>query len=518
MPDKKISELPPLTGSSLQAAYPIPIVNDSASETQKVTAKDLIQYGVALIDDDSIPSSKVNGVIADGSINTAALADHAVTGIKLADDSSCVVEVNLPATGQFQGQLAIRTSDNKTFVWDGSAWRNPKAAGSVNTVTGDGTGLVPVATSVTDDAVTVTASLANSSAAAQFLAGPTGSAGVMSARPIVGLDLPVATDSDQGVVVAGNGLTMTGSVIGINNTVVANAARSLVTYDAYGLVTSGSPILGIDLPLATNSTVGVVYPGPNLSVDGSGQLLFSNSISPGTFAKVTVNNVGLVTAGLDLEVTDIPNIPAEKLTSGFLDVARITDHSLEMLKLADYAVSYIQEEQPSVVDQNLAIGCYWYQPSTGQLRIYDGNYFAPVGFGRLSQENLRWGGIIDAATGLITGITSLGQQDGLEIGQPLSQPSDNLGGLYVVVDTAGSNISVPDIAGVAFDPGDWALCINEAEGWTRIDTLNGGGTGGVDLLSQLLDVNVNSPAEGDLLVYGSNAQWDNVSTLDGGGY
>ena len=61
----------------------LPIVDGSASETKKITSKDLVQSGIALIDDGSIPSEKFNYTVPAGSIGTTELADGSVTAPKL---------------------------------------------------------------------------------------------------------------------------------------------------------------------------------------------------------------------------------------------------------------------------------------------------------------------------------------------------------------------------------------------------------------------------------------------------
>ena len=88
----------------------------------------------------------------------------------------------------------------------------------------------------------------------------------------------------------------------------------------------------------------------------------------------------------------------------------------------------------------------------------------------------------------------------------------------MLVSVAGDQISV--IAGQSFDAGDWALCINEAEGWVRIDTATGGGGGGggASVLNDLLDVTLTSPSEGQFLSLSGSGQWTNVSEIDGGGF
>ena len=57
MADKKISELTALTGA-LNNADALAIADDSASQTKKISPKDLIEQGVLLIADGSIPIRK----------------------------------------------------------------------------------------------------------------------------------------------------------------------------------------------------------------------------------------------------------------------------------------------------------------------------------------------------------------------------------------------------------------------------------------------------------------------------
>ena len=58
-----------------------------------------------------------------------------------------------------------------------------------------------------------------------------------------------------------------------------------------------------------------------------------------------------------------------------------------------------------------------------------------VGFGRLSKDNLRFGGTVSADTGLVVNLTDNGRNAGLEIGKALPTATDPLGGLYLVVST-----------------------------------------------------------------------------------
>jgi len=508
MADQKISALPSLT-SSLQAQDVLPVVDASASETKKVNAKHLVQSSIAIIDDESIPLIKVDttGLTIDVPVGS-------IIATKLADDSSAVFGA-LPATGVFKGQIAVDSGTRETRIWSGSAWEKP--AGVTSVAAAGVSPLEAVGSINLDGELSIGVGLETTSAARQFLAGPTNGVGNVSSRQIIGADLPAATTASLGAVSVGSGLGVSvGGSLSISNTVAASTDNHLVTYDANGLVTGGRAITGTDLPVATALNPGVVSAGHGLSIGVDAALNITNQIVPGTGTKFTCDAQGNITDILVLTPADIPDISAEKLTSGLIDPARIGSHSLERQQLADYSISFIQEAAPSTLDASLYAGCLWFQESTAQLRMWNQNAWTAIGFGRLSADNLRFGGTIDASTGNVTGVTSAGTTAGLTIGTDLPTATDALGGLYLVVDIAGSNINVTP--GLTYDPGDWVLCISKIEGWVRINTLSGGGGGGSDTLADLLDTQISAPSEGDVLVYSASALWTNEAVLSGGTY
>ena len=327
-------------------------------------------------------------------------------------------------------------------------------------------------------------------------------------------DLPVATDVTPGVVSvpSGGGLAVDATgALSIANAVTA-ATKQGIKYDKHGSIVSVSDTIPVaSIPLATNSTIGgVKVPGPDVIVSSDGTLTLGEpGVLAGTYPKVTVNSRGIVTAGTSLTASDIPELDADKITSGTLDGSFIADRSVQQIKLADNSTCYIQETRPNVDPTANYKGCLWYQESTAQLRIWNGNSWNAVGFGRLSQDNLRWGGIVNATTGLVGTLTDAGQNAQLTVGAALPTASDALGGLYMVTDPGGNGIGVTP--GITYDAGDWVLCINAAEGWTRIDTMSsGGGGGGAGSLDALTDVTITAPANGEILVYDdSTGQWEN---------
>ena len=85
----------------------------------------------------------------------------------------------------------------------------------------------------------------------------------------------------------------------------------------------------------------------------------------------------------------------------------------------------MQEGNPGATDRYgdpHFLGRYWFQPSTSQLHIYArgsaGLIWLPVGFGVLTQQNLRFAGTYDASTSKILTV-ELRIQAGLEAGSDI---------------------------------------------------------------------------------------------------
>ena len=467
MADLRITDLVALTGANLASGDVLPIVDISASETKKITVTDLIGAGATLIADATIPGAKIlfsaGGIagdrIANLGIDTAQLAAGAVTAAKLADESSVDLVTTLPGSGAYIGQLALDTDDLKVYCWDGSTWQSIKAAGSVNTVIGSTAGIVNLTVSTSGDQVTITTSLDNTTGAAEFLAGPTGAAGAVGYRAIVGTDLPTPTTSTKGaVIVNGEGLRVDGDTLEIDNDVTAAATHSVVTHNAKGLVTGSRAIVADDLPAATTSAKGAIVVGTGLSVDGVGTLNHSNSVVSATAAKVTFDSQGHITAASNLVEADIPDLPATKLTSGTLPADRLGTSSIGGTKLADYAVSKIGESQPTADH----IGQFFFNPLSRDLFLWDGNVFQPIG---ISIGEIVFAGTYNASTNLVASVTAEGTAIGLSVGTALPAASTTNNRYYLVVSTAGTGVAPAPVE--ALSPPD--IILSNGANWVQVD-------------------------------------------------
>ena len=355
-------------------------------------------------------------------------------------------------------------------------------------------------------------------------------------------DLPIATTTELGAVYVpvDGGLTVSGTgALSHSSTVTPNTTGAAkVTYDNYGHVTGSVNLDATDLPIATETTLGaVIVPTTSpLEVDGAGNIEHSQVGATGDYTKVTVDSYGHVTSGSQLAADDLPQIPIDKIEGEITVDGNLVlgDCAVTAPNICDYATCLMQEDNPGNGD---FLGQFWYTPSTAQLRVYargsgPENIWLPVGFGALQANNLRWGGTYDADTDTLVSLTSIGVSEGLTAGQPFPTASDQLSGIYFVCQVAGNNCSQSALNNINHTAGDWALCLDQAQGWVHIDANaggGGGGGGGAQYLNDLLDVEIGGSASpfstapavalsrDQLLRYdGGAGLWRNTDILDGG--
>lgn len=479
MADLRISELAALAGANLAAGDLLPIADVSASETKKITVVDLVGNATTLIADGTIPESKIlfgsGGIsgssIANGGIDTAQLADDAVTAAKLGNESTVDLVTTLPASGAFVGQIALDTDDSKIYCWNGSSWVSVKAAGSVNTVIGDTAGIVNLTVTTSGDQVTITTSLDNTSGAAEFLAGPTASSGAASYRQIASGDLPTASAGGKGAVqISGGGLTMSGDLLALDNTVTANsAAYHVVQYTAKGLVTNGRTITASDLPAATSVIKGAVYPGSGLSVSGAGELSHTNAVSAGTGTKVTFDSQGHIVSTASLIASDIPSLDASKITSGTFTADRYGANTITGAKLANSSTVQFggAGSTAGVVTFPTAEfkGQYFYDELNQDLYIWSGSAWLPI---TIISGELVFAGTYDASVNQVDSVTSAGSAVGLTAGAALPSASDSNNRYYLVVSESGTGSG--NAPAEALAPPD--MILSNGTSWELIDVSN----------------------------------------------
>ena len=476
MANRKISELDLLT--SLDSTEQLAIVD--GNQTKRITVETLLTQGLSSVTSASVSSAKISYVaggiataaIADSAITTVKLGDAQVSAAKISDNAIVVVQSNLPTSGQYTGQLALTIDDNKLYVWNGTQWVNSVAPGSINAFTDTASGIINIATTVSSGTATIAASIDDTGSAAQFLAGPVGSGGTVGYRTIDGGDLPTATTTSKGgVIVNGGGLIVSTDTIQIDNSVTASSVKHLVTYDANGLINGGSAISSSDLPVATTSAKGAVIASDGLAVDANGNLSIDNTVAAGTYPKVTVNSKGVVSAGDVLTAADIPDHSAAKLTSGTIDSSRIASDAITATKLADQSTvkfgGALGSDNVTIFPDGDFKGQFFWDETSLDLYVYTGSAFIPI---TVLSGNLVNAGTYNANTNLITSVTTDGSSAGFTAGSALPTPAASNLNHYVVVDTSGTGSGAAPA--VALAPPDMLLSNGVGTEFRLIDVSN----------------------------------------------
>ena len=513
MPDTEISRLTELPAAQVSEDDVLAIVDINAKETKKVKATALAVAAISQVPDGSIDWDKINSedfTLPDNSVGNRHLQANAVSTNTIQDGA---------------------VTDDKVASVNGSKLVNSSVAAGKLDPDGFSDGIELDGTvKHTNEIVAGTSSGITYDAQGHI----TGTAAIEAT------ELPIATTTTVGAVSVPteSGLTVSATGALDHKDTILPGTASKVTFNSHGHITGTSSLSSADMPVATDTTLGaVIIPGTNnspLSVDTAGNLTHNTStVSSGTYVSVDVDTYGHVTNGSEtLSSSQIPNLSADQITSGEFPTARLADDSVTAPKLADYATCLMQEDNPGAGD---FLGQFWYTPSTAQLRVYSRgsgpqNIWLPVGFGALQANNLRWGGTYNAETDQLVSLTNIGVAEGLTAGSAFPAATAALSGIYFVCQAAGSNMSQPSLNGIAHSGGDWALCLDENQGWVHIDAVNGGGGGGggATVLNDLLDVTIGGGASpfstaprialsGDqILRYdGGSGVWRNTDIIDG---
>ena len=476
MADLQITGLNRLAEADIAIGDEVAVADVSATETKKVTVKDLVNAvvtasGTSFLADGAIPGSKI-GTLGTGLVDTATIIDNKVTNVK--------IETSTSATTGIDGGQKLRDGTVTVAKLDSTKFDRGLSVASAKL------GIANSITAGTKSGITYTA---------QGL--------ISGVADLVGTDLPKATSSAIGAVKIESGslleVSNTGAIDIKDVSGLSAGTYASVTVNAKGQVTAGSATAtATNIPTATASAKGgVIVPASGgMAVDVSGNLSIATqgSVSAGDYAKVTVNTKGIVTGTGTLADTDIPDHSAAKLTSGTIPAARIGSSAINAARLDTGAVTNDKVETSTSNSTGL----------DGASKLRDGTITAAklntsnidrslnVASGNLGINNTvtaaTRSGISYNAQGLITGTVALAAADlpvattsavgGVSVGTGLSV--NGAGALSITNSVTGATVSGITFnaqgmitAATALVAGDLPVATTSAKGAVQITS--GGG-------------------------------------------
>ena len=327
--------------------------------------------------------------LSNGAVGTAALADLAVTAGKLAagvitDEKVSQISGEVIADGTISSNhietgsittdelSANAVTDSK--IADGACVNSKIAPGITGSKIQDTTlpaiALDPGTINRGLDLTNGSIGIANSIAAGVANGISFSEQGlIVGAEALSPGDLPIATPDVPGVVAVPDDSGLTVSVEGdlsINNSTAAQTVSG-ITITNKGLISNAVPLDSSDLPIASTTEVGAVQIAAGLNILGSGALSLENLGSAGTYTSVDVDVYGRVTGGSNDGGGGgaITSLDASVITSGEFPSERIADGAITNPKLAPYALTAIQDDEPGEATP----GTFWYQETTKYLSI-----------------------------------------------------------------------------------------------------------------------------------------------------
>jgi hypothetical protein len=384
MADQRISQLTALPKAGVAATDVLPVADISASQTKKVTVKDLVAAGIDLVDASEIDLSKLNQASIT-KLGATALADDVITAAKLANDSSIAVQTTTPTGDNFEGRGYFNSDSGNLQVFNGSAYSQvvmPTA----------GIGDLQVATDKLADGAVTTAKVTPLGTAAYA------DSSITTAK--IADDAVTSAKINDGAVIA--------AAIGAGAVTTAKLASDAVTYDKLQNISSSDRILGRISPGAGNAEeinctaagrallddidataqratlgLGTVATGDGTWVDGSS---FSGSSSGTNTGDQIITLTGAITGtGTDTFATTIAvnAVTETAIAANAVTTSKINAGAITAAKLADGSAAIVAAASPS--GSGSFVGQQWINTNTGQEFTWTGSaWLQQAGIGTIN--------------------------------------------------------------------------------------------------------------------------------------
>ena len=331
MADQRITQLTELSKAGVAQNDVLPIADVSGSETKKVTAKNLVDAGLDLVDASSIDLSKLDQS-STTKIGTTALADDGVTYAKIQ---------NVTATDRLLGRSSANAGIVEEIVCTaaGRALLDDATAAAQRTTLGidtnDSVTFGTVTANLSSSSATITGGTVTGITDLAVADGGTGSSTAAGARTNLG----VAIGSDVQAYDAG-----LNSIAGL--TTAANQSIYLTgsdTYAAYSLTAAGRALLDDADAAAQRTTLGLGALATLGTVNAS-------TITDGSVGTAELANSSVTIGKLSLVAQDLAG---SLIADGGITAAKLATNAVTTVKISDDAVTYAKIQNVTATDRLL---------------------------------------------------------------------------------------------------------------------------------------------------------------------
>ena len=372
MADLQISALPALGEAGIQATDVLALADLSATETKKVTVKDLVARAAALLDDGDIPAAKVATPFATDAVATATIQNLAVTAAKIANSTITATQI-------------ANTTITAAKIVDNTLTATQIAANAIT------------ASELADDAVD-TAAIADLAVDNARIANTTIAYGKLN---LSDGDIPGAKIASGGITatqLATNSVTAT--ELADNAVDTAAVASGAITGAKIASTTIGAGNIVNNTITGTQIANGAI--GTTQIADGAVTTAkLSGTISAGTITDGAVGTAKLADDAVTSAKLAANSVDATALADNSVDAGAIASNAVTEAKIAANAVTNAKITDGTITAAKLATGNL-----DRSLNVASGN----LGINNVITAATR-SGITYNAQGLITGTVALAAGD-----------------------------------------------------------------------------------------------------------
>ena len=354
MADQRITQLTQLNEVDVAATDVLPIVDISASETKKVTAKDLFEAGATLADSSSIDLAKLNQASVT-KLGTTALDNSAVTYAKIQNVSATDKLLGRSSAGAGVVEEISLTAAGRALLDDADAAAQRTTLGLGTIATQDASTVAITGGTITGGTITGITDLAVAD-------GGTGASDAGTARTNLGVAIGTDVQAYDAGLQSISGLTTSA-----DQTVYTTGSD---TYATTSLTSFGRSLIDDTDAATARTTLGL---GTLATQSGTFSGTHSGTTSGTNTGDQTITLTGDVTgSGTGSFATTIANdaVTAAKIASSAVTTAKINAAAVTAAKLAADSSTIISGNTPS--GSGAFVGQQWFNTNTALAYAWDG--------------------------------------------------------------------------------------------------------------------------------------------------